>query len=914
FANYTVYALAFQPDGKVVAGGWFDSPGQPVRSLIRLNEDGTLDSSYNPGATAGVSSPGVYGLAAQPDGQLFVGGDFRMLAGQSCTNIGRLNVDGTLDTSFYATRNRIGRLNADGTLDPTFNTTVNSIVRCLALQADGMILVGGDFTTLGTLTRSHIGRLNLDGTVDVTFNPGVGGGTVYGFAVQPDGKILAGGKFSTLGGQPRSRIGRLDNTYPAVQSLTLKDSTLTWLRSGASPEVWRADFDASTNGADWFSLGAGTRVAGGWQATNIALPANATVRARGAVASGRYNASLWFTDVSTGPPAISIPPAGRTNIASTLASFSVLAAGDLPLGYQWRKDGVALNEGGNVVGAHTSTLILSNVFGVDGGAYSVVISNASGTITSLVATLTVFDPFITSQPASAVKNAGTSAAFSVQAAGTSPLSYQWYKGGIGLYGGGNVTGSHSSMLTLSNVLGSDMGGYWVTVSNSLGSVTSAVATLSVTDPFLTSQPVSQTVSPGQTAAFSVAAAGTALGYQWRKGGVPMAGTTGTTLGITNAQRLDAGLFDVVVSNIFGSVTSTAAMLTVNLAATDSLNPGANSTVWALAVQTDGKILVGGSFSVLGSQERFDLGRLNADGTFDATFAPDAVGNQGVFSFAVQPNGRTLVGGGFLTLAGQSQQFYGRLNSDGTLDASFSLGANGSVNCLVPQPDGKTLMSGSFRTLGSQTVNYIARINADGTLDTGFSPGAGGSSYPSVSSMAIQPDGKIIVGGLFTTLGGQTRNYIGRLNADGTLDTSFDPGANGTVFCLAVQPDGRIVVGGTFTTLGGQTRNNMGRLNSDGTLDNTFNPGANDLVSSLALQTDGRILAGGRFTVLGGQASKLLERVNGDVTLDSTFDPVADNSVNMLALQADGKILVGGNFANLGGQARAAIGRLENTDP
>ena len=137
--------------------------------------------------------------------------------------------------------------------------------------------------------------------------------------------------------------------------------------------------------------------------------------------------------------------------------------------------------------------------------------------------------------------------------------------------------------------------------------------------------------------------------------------------------------------------------------------------------------------------------------------------------------------------------------------------------------------------GTTTRNHIGRLNADGSLDTSFDPGANGAVY----ALAVQADGKILVGGYFTTLGGggtgtTTRNYIGRLNADGSLDTSFDPGANGAVYALAVQADGKILVGGDFTTLGGggtgtTTRNHIGRLNADGSLDTSFDPGANGIV-------------------------------------------------------------------------------------
>ena len=109
-----------------------------------------------------------------------------------------------------------------------------------------------------------------------------------------------------------------------------------------------------------------------------------------------------------------------------------------------------------------------------------------------------------------------------------------------------------------------------------------------------------------------------------------------------------------------------------------------------------------------------------------------------------------------------------------------------------------------------------------------------------------------MGGYFTTLGGQTRNCIGRLNADGTLDTGFNPGAILMAYSLAVQADGKILVGGYFTTLGGQTRNYIGRLNADGTLDTGFNPGANDAVS-FAGGAGGREDSGGRLVHHAGRA-------------------------------------------------------------
>jgi uncharacterized delta-60 repeat protein len=240
------------------------------------------------------------------------------------------------------------------------------------------------------------------------------------------------------------------------------------------------------------------------------------------------------------------------------------------------------------------------------------------------------------------------------------------------------------------------------------------------------------------------------------------------------------------------------------------------------------------------------------------------------------------------------------------EADFDPGANNSVYTLLLQPDGKILVGGQFTTLGGQPRSNIGRLNPDGTLDADFNPGADGLVY----TLLLQPDGKILVGGNFTTLGGQPRSNIGRLNPDGTLDASFNPGADNLVRVLLLQPDGKILVGGQFTNLGGELRSNIGRLNPDGTFDADFDPGANGLVFTLLRQPDGKILVGGIFTTLGGQPRSRIGRLNPDGTLDAGFNPGVDSPVvYTLLLQPDGRILVGGFFITLGGQPRSNLGRL-----
>ena len=407
-ANSALHTLVLQADGRILTGGQFTTLGGQTRNRIaRLNADGTLDTSFNPGANSEVIT-----LAVQPDGKILVGGLFTTLAGQPRSYIGRLNADGTVDTTFnpgagpyvfslavqadgrilvggiFSTlggqpRNCIGRLNSDGTLDATFNPGANSTVLSLAVQANGKILVSGNFTTLGGLPCNRVGRLNPDGTLDISYNPDANGG-VISLAVQPDGKILAGGGFTTLGGQLRSYISRLNNTEPATQSLTYDGSNITWLRGGSSPEVWRTTLEASTNGIDVFPLGAGQRIAGGWQLPVAGLPAGATLRARGYVSSGQYNASSWFVEKYIGPILLVSQPISRTNEAGTAATFKVVSGGSEPFAYQWRSSCGALPDATN--SALTLNAVTTNQSGC---TYWVEVTNPYGTLTSAVATLTV---------------------------------------------------------------------------------------------------------------------------------------------------------------------------------------------------------------------------------------------------------------------------------------------------------------------------------------------------------------------------------------------------------------------------------------------------------------------------------------------------------------------------------------------
>jgi uncharacterized delta-60 repeat protein len=247
---------------------------------------------------------------------------------------------------------------------------------------------------------------------------------------------------------------------------------------------------------------------------------------------------------------------------------------------------------------------------------------------------------------------------------------------------------------------------------------------------------------------------------------------------------------------------------------------------------------------------------------------------------VQADGKVLIGGYSATTMDCSpdsgdyfvRHFLARFNADGSFDSSFETAigdryAFDSVNSLAVQSDGKVIVGGSFTSIKNTVRPRIARLNANGTLDTGFNPGAGANG--TVSSVVLQPDGKLLIGGSFTTINGTNRSGIARLNSTGGLDTSFSSGTGvaGTVYSIRLQPDGKAVIGGAFTNVNGTTRQNIARLNGDGSLDSSFNPGtgANGIVRSIALQPDDKAVVGGEFTTVNGIIRPRVVRLYGDAS-------------------------------------------------
>lgn len=359
-------------------------------------------------------------------------------------------------------------------------------------------------------------------------------------------------------------------------------------------------------------------------------------------------------------------------------------------------------------------------------------------------------------------------------------------------------------------------------------------------------------------------------------------------------------------------------------------------VQAILIQDDGKILVGGDFTSFDGDASVpdDLIRLNADGTRDTTFNGTNAGFTGdVNSLAIQADGKIIVAGGFGNYNGVSVPSHLiRLNEDGSHDTSFNFGGSGfslPLEVVAIQADGKILAGGIFSSFNGDATapNDLIRLNSDGSRDTSFNGTNAGFSV-GVYALAIQSDGKILVGGNFTSYNGDgtVPDRLVRLNSDGSRDLSFNgtnAGFDAVVSSIRVQDNGKLLVSGSFVSYNGETAvpDRLIRLNDDGSLDPTFNSGQtgfNGSVSDFTLDENGKILAIGSFTSYNGDASipDRIARLNLDGSVDPTFGQSSSGfGASVLAVGvrgSDGKIFVGGSFSNFNSDS-ATPARLVRTD-
>ncbi len=557
------HSLALKPDGTVWAWGWagFGGLGDGTTAVTRT----TPVQVMNLNSANGLASGFYYNLARTSAGTVWAWG-----RGVN----GALGNGAEADTSLPVAVSNLGDVSAiaaHGFGSHGLARKSTGSVWAWGNNANGQI---GDGTSINRNLPVAVGGL---GNVAV-----VAAGASHSLAAKVDGTVWSWGRNSWGGALgdgtyidralPVQVMGLSGVAVPGTTSLSFTVAatgnpapTYQWQRKPVGQSTFTNLADNSTY------AGAGTAAL----LVNNATPAMIGDEFRCVVSNSIGSATSNTAAIAplSGAPVIVTQPAGTTVLQGQTATFSVVATGNPTPTYQWRKGGAA------IAGATTATLTLANAQPAATGAYDVVVTNAAGSITSNTVALSVsVAPAITTQPVGATVNPGQTVTFTVAATGTPAPTYQWRKASA------TISGATNSSLTLANVQTNSAGGYDVVASNSVGSVTSATATLAVTlpvnvAPAITTQPVSATVDPGQTATFTVIATGTpAPAYQWRKASVTISGATNASLTLTNVQVSDAGNYDVVVTNPGGSIASSAVTLTVNVPPTITTQPQSATVV------------------------------------------------------------------------------------------------------------------------------------------------------------------------------------------------------------------------------------------------------------------------------------------------------------------------------------------------
>ena len=816
----------------------------------------------------------VGAICAQTNGQVLIGGTFSVQGG-SAHNFARLNADGSLDDDF-----NIGS-GPDGN------------VAAIVIQPDGKIVIAGAFGAVNGARRGNLARLNPDGSLDASFNatnvPTAAPGSL---ALQRDGRILTGSPYSDccrpLNAIARYRSdGSLDavSPYPALSGLDTR-GTITSI-------VVQPD-DAILVAGLYQTVGGGTHGYGilARLHNDLSVATNLSATFLNPPAGGSVNSVLLQSD------------------GKIIVSGGFIQVNDTP-----RNRIARLNPDGSVdTGFDPGT-------GLDGEAFSMDFQTDAKL---LVAGLFLTADGYTGNHVARLNSGGAVDTQFNAGAGPDAAVGTIVAAENGIYIGGDFN-------SVNGVERRGVARLYRDCQSDIVAFTAAAVAVSESEPAVRlrlrrtgcgQNPVSVQCATGDGTATN------GVDYFAVSTNVQFAATETekilTVPIINGAGHSPPRFFSVTMRAPAGGVIL-GSPETVSVTVYDDEGPGSldrgfdsnlatDQTVNSVAVQPDGKALIGGTFTVVHQQPRPFLARLNADGSLDNGFllqpGPDAPVN----AIATQSDGAIFIGGSFTNVNEVRRRAIARLRSDGSLDTNFNPGSGvlltgggvGAVFALALQADGKLLVGGVFDTVAGIPRRSLARFNPDGTVDLNFSPSAQGAQ---VNAIVVQPDGKILAGGAWT----QNRNLT-RFNADGTEDTGFSPIDTFSVAAVALQPDGKILVGRS-PYFGGGTA--IVRLNPDGTLDPSisllFDSGST--VRAILVEPDGSLVLGGGFSQVNGFARHNLARFSADGTLDLAFNvgPGPDQYVTSAAFFADGRLLIGGAFASVDGNPRKGIALVHGYD-
>jgi uncharacterized delta-60 repeat protein len=859
--NSTVNTLAPAPDGAVYAGGFFTDAGgnAAIDYLAKINPDGSVDTTFVPPAL----NNQVKDLAVQADGKIIAVGTFTTVAGSSTRRLVRLNSDGTLDSTFETSTGTNGDINTvaiqpdgriliGGSFSDYKGTSLGTGHDLMLLNTDGSLAAKIGFdgsialldilpltntsclisysTTSGSAVK--VRRLNLDvGTStywsDSSFNYASGRTIVYSMALAPDGNYL----FAGISGLYKvGSTGTILTTYPLNNYYTIAvQANGKVVAAGSSGRLARYLADAT---ADPIFTPSGVPN-GTTQA--LSIRSDGKIWLAGAFTSygGSTVNRIVLINGDAIPLAITRQPVALILDPGQTAVFSIGATGITAINYQWNKNGIPLSDEPGISGSATSTLTLANIDDTDSAVYTCSITNAAGSRTSEPANLFVLGiPQILSINGDVTQLEGAPLTLSVDAIGFGTLSYRWFRNSSPLDDGGVLSGTQTSTLNFSTTTSANSGDYFCLVTNTLGSTPSGPVVLN----------------------FQNNAAVLADGF------VPpnVDATVHAILPLDNGRVLIGGYFS---SASGGGQTSGQGLAVINPDGSVANIPGlsANGTVHAIRRASNGRILLAGAFTQVNGSPRILSARLNADLSLDTIYDPGTPlfsTSSPAFDITEEAAGTHLLVGSFSDYGSSNGDRAVRLAADGTYDPSFAPNPPNRVMRVFAHPDGTATMLGWFNNWGNgweeagmcrilanglsdtsfdylQSTNFIDEAHRDSSgnffvargSSTGFEKvSATGESIPFltqvpnsyVSGITSDSTGKVLLCGAFTTVNGATRNRLARVLADGSLDPTFDIGSgfNFNANTVEIASDGAIWVGGVFTDYNGTAVNRLVRLKGD----------------------------------------------------------------------------------------------------
>lgn len=729
---------------------------------VTLAQQGKIDVTFNT-LDDGLKGDGfdntVRTLFMQSDENLIVGGDYSSINGIPSPYLARLKPDGTIDQDFHT------------------GTSFNGKIYAVNVQPDGKLIVAGNFTAYNGTAAGRLIRLNSDGSQDLSFNTSVGAATgiIYDISLQSDGKIIIVGSFTKYNNATVNRIARI------LPDGSLDASFLTG--TGSSLNITNAR--VLSNGK--------ILIAGNFESFNGTF-SNRIVRlnSNGSV-DASFNVGTGFNDNVN---SVEIQSNGKILVGGNFTLYNEITANKI----------IRLNEGGTIdldfIGS-----------GFNNGAVQIIKTDA----------------------------------------------------GDNIMVGGSFTGNYNGVDVNRAVL-----------LNSNGTIQ--------TDFDMGSGPGSA----------SVLALASNSEKAWFIGG-------------------SFSVFDGLNQGRLAKVNSDGELETSYLTA----GAGFDNTVYKMIPLQNKKTMVFGKFTKFNNFSSPRIARLLENGLVDPDFNNGQTGANNLIKTAVvQADNKFIIAGNFTKYNDIIYNRIVRILQNGSIDNTFNIGSgfNNQIYAMALQSDNKIIAAGNFTRYNDQSAGRIVRLLPDGSRDSTLNIGLGADAI--IEDVLIQPDGKIVLGGRFTAFNGKPFSKIVRLNSDGSIDNSFNIGTgfDKNVYAIALQSDGKIIIGGSFLTYNGISQKRLLRLNSNGSLDVSFDSAggfSNGDVRTILVQPDDRILVGGTFSgTYKNKAALRLIRLSKTGDFDDSFQAHLNNKLFALNFTSDYKLLIGGDFNSVSGISKHRIARLK----